>query len=265
MTGGTCSASPATRSVTVTEGSALAGRLLARGMLLGVASACLMCVFAELFGEPEVARAIALEAALDRAAGLAPEPELVSRAVQRGVGLLCACLAYGAAVGGLFSLVFAATFGRIGRIGPRPLAALLALAAFVAVVLVPGLKYPPNPPSVGDPDTIGLRTACYFEMLAVSGCALILGILAGRWASVRLGAWNGSIVGVATGIAIAAAAQAVLPAVQEVPATFPAVLLWRFRVAAFGMQAVLWTSLGLLFGAAADALLRPRAVRGRWS
>jgi len=33
-----------------------------------------------------------------------------------------------------------------------------------------------------------------------------------------------------------------------VPAAFPAVLLWKFRVAAIGMQVIMWTTLGLLFG-----------------
>jgi len=39
-----------------------------------------------------------------------------------------------------------------------------------------------------------------------------------------------------------------MPAINEVPAAFPAVLLWKFRVAAIGMQVIMWTTLGLLFG-----------------
>jgi hypothetical protein len=39
-----------------------------------------------------------------------------------------------------------------------------------------------------------------------------------------------------------------LPDVQEVPDQFPAVVLWRFRVANLGIQAVIWTTMGLLFG-----------------
>ncbi len=170
MTGGTCSAFPATDG-----GAVMAGRLLARGMLLGIVSACLMIAVAELFGEPQVARAIAFEQAMHRAAGLAAEPELVSRTVQRGVGLLTAGPMYGAAFGGLFALVFASLFQRIGRLSPRPLSAWLALAGFIAIALVPMLKYPPNPPSIGAPETIGLRTALCFELMLVSVGAVVPG------------------------------------------------------------------------------------------
>jgi Probable cobalt transporter subunit (CbtA) len=81
---------------------------------------------------------------------------------------------YSAAVGGLFSLVFAFAYGRVGRLGPRATAALLALGGFVAIVLVPDIKYPANPPSIGNPETIGLRTELFFVMLVISVAALVL-------------------------------------------------------------------------------------------
>jgi predicted cobalt transporter CbtA len=39
-----------------------------------------------------------------------------------------------------------------------------------------------------------------------------------------------------------------LPAISEVSATFPAVVAWKFRVAAIGMQVIMWTTIGLSFG-----------------
>jgi predicted cobalt transporter CbtA len=42
--------------------------------------------------------------------------------------------------------------------------------------------------------------------------------------------------------------QNVLPEINEVPEQISAVVLWRFRVAALGIQVVLWTTIGLLFG-----------------
>lgn len=239
----------------------MVGRLLIRGMLAGVLAACLAVGFAEIFGEPQVEHAIAFEAAIAAAAGQPPEPAIVSRAVQRSVGLLTAGVLYGAAYGGLFSLVFVAAYGRIGRIGPRALAALLAAAGFVAVVLVPGLKYPPNPPAVGEAATIGLRTAAYFEIVVVSIAALILAVLAGRRMIRRLGAWNASLLGAAVFVAIVGTVQLALPDINEVPAAFPATVLWRFRVAAFGMQVVLWGVLGIAFGIAAERILGPSRQR----
>lgn len=143
----------------------MAGRLLLRGMLAGIVAACLAFLFARVFGEPQVNLAIGYEAAMDAAAGEPPEVELVSRAVQATAGLLTAAVMYGAAYGGVFALVFAAAYGRIGRFSPRMLAMLLAAGGFVAVVLVPDLKYPANPPGVGNHETIGLRTMAYFEMV----------------------------------------------------------------------------------------------------
>jgi hypothetical protein len=43
-----------------------------------------------------------------------------------------------------------------------------------------------------------------------------------------------------------------LPEIDEVPEQFSAVVLWRFRVAALGIQVVLWTAIGLLFGVLAE-------------
>ena len=44
----------------------------------------------------------------------------------------------------------------------------------------------------------------------------------------------------------------ILPPVNEVPETFPAVALWQFRLASFGIQTVLWGSIGVMFGFVAE-------------
>ena len=96
-------------------------------MLVGVVAGLLVFAFARWIGEPQVERAIAFETAADRAKGEAPEPEMVSRRVQKSVGLLTGTVVFGAAVGGLFGLVFAFAYGRIGEMGPRALSAVLAV------------------------------------------------------------------------------------------------------------------------------------------
>ena len=240
----------------------MAGRLLLRGMLAGIVAACLAFLFARVFGEPQVNLAIGYEAAMDAAAGEPPEVELVSRAVQATAGLLTAAVMYGAAYGGVFALVFATAYGRIGRFSPRMLAMLLAAAGFLAVVLVPDLKYPANPPGVGNHETIGLRTVAYFEMVVFSICALIMAVLAGRWLAARLGNWNASLCGAAAFVVLVGLLQWALPGINEVPDNFPAQVLWHFREAALGMQLVLWGSLGFGFGLLAERVLgRPNALR----
>src|ERR1700743_1977685 len=105
--------------------------LLMRGMLTGLVAGLLVFALARCIGEPQVERAIAFEtslnrAKLDQAKGEAPEPEVVTREMQRSWGLLTGALAYGTALGGIFGIVFAIAHGRMHIDGPRALSAALA-------------------------------------------------------------------------------------------------------------------------------------------
>jgi hypothetical protein len=214
--------------------------------------------FAAIFGEPQVEHAIAFEEHVSHSHGGASEPALVSREMQAGPGLFVGVIVYGAALGGLFSLAFAFVYGRLGRFGPRATAALLALAGYVAIVLVPSLKYPANPPSVGSPETIGLRTGLFFLVLLISVAAFVLAAVLARQLSTRYGAWNATLIAGAAFIVAIGIVQYALPEINEVPERFSAVVLWRFRVASLGIQAVLWTTIGLLFGALTERSLADR-------
>ncbi|MGF6485259.1 CbtA family protein [Paraburkholderia sp. JPY419] len=239
----------------------MVGKLLVRGMLAGIVAGLLTFAFARIVGEPQVDQAISFEEKAAAARGEAPEPEIVSRETQAGLGLLTGVVTYGAAFGGLFSLVFAYAYGRAGSFSVRALSAWLALGAFITIVVVPNIKYPANPPSVGDPDTIGARTGLFFLMIAISLATMVFSLKVRRRAAAKLGAWNGSIVAGLVFVVIIAAVQLSMPVINEVPATFPAVLLWKFRVAAIGMQVVMWTTIGLLFGAMVErsAFMRTNA------
>ena len=235
--------------------------LLVRGMLVGIVAGLLSFGFLKVYGEPQVDRAIAFETqqdaaktAADKARGMhmsdEEEPELVSRLVQAGLGLFTAVLVYSVAFGGLFGLAFAFAFGRIpGALTPQAVSALLAAAGFVAIYLVPNLKYPANPPSVGDPETIGTRTALYFSMIAISIAAMIGSVTLKRLFVARLGEWNANVAVAACYIVVVAVTALLLPMVNEVPDEFPAVVLWKFRIASVGAQFIMWATLGLLFGA----------------
>ena len=222
--------------------------LLLRGLLAGLLAGLVAAAFASVAGEPSIERAIAFESATDAAAGQSPAPEIVSRSVQRGAGLFTASLVYGAALGGLFSLAFALAYGRVAGFDPRTLSALLAAAGFVALVLVPELKYPANPPAIGEAATIGARTTLYFALLAISFLAMILAAMLAPPLVARLGAWNGTLIAAAVFVVVAGIASLAMPPVDEVPAGFPANVLWNFRLASIGARAVLWGSLGLGFG-----------------
>jgi hypothetical protein len=227
--------------------------LVRRGLVVGAIAGLLAGVFAFVFGEPRVQDAIEIENARSAHAALLPLAHaggwVVSRGEQRG-GLFLATALYGIAAGGLFAIAFAALRGRGSRRSDWELATRLAGAIFVAIVLVPFVKYPPNPPAIGDPDTIGDRTAYYVILLLGSGLAMLAAARV-MW-SLRPDApvWARPLAGAGTFVAVAGGLALALPPVQEVPADFPAPLLWEFRLSSLGTQAVLWAALGIGYGIA---------------
>ena len=240
----------------------MTGQLLLRGMIVGLIAGLLAFGFARVFGEPQVDLAIAFEEQVSQAAHEMAEPELVSRATQAGSGLFTAIMAYSAAVGGLFALVFAFGYGRLGKLGPRGTAAVIAAAAFITIIAVPALKYPGNPPAVGNSETIGMRTELYFVMILASVVGMVLAFMLARNLVTKLGTWNGVIVAGVGYVAFIAVVQSLLPTINEVPENFSATLLWNFRIASLGIHAIVWTVLGLLFGWVAErALIKQGSYR----
>jgi predicted cobalt transporter CbtA len=243
----------------------MVGTLLLRGMLVGIVAGLVCFGFLRWAGEPHIDRAIAFEAQMDEQKAQAEaaeaqskgmsmpaaeaEEELVSRPTQAGFGLLTAVVVYCAAFGGLFALVFAFAYGRASELGPRATAALLAASGFIAIYLVPYFKYPANPPAVGNPDTIGMRTELYFVMIVVSIVAMVIAVAVRNRLVVSQGRWNATLWGAALYLAIVCAVGALMPGINEVPETFPPSTLWSFRVASLGGQAIMWTVIGLGFGA----------------
>ncbi|MCL7493014.1 CbtA family protein [Streptomyces sp. MCA2] len=233
--------------------------LLVRGMLAGLAAGVVALVVAFLLGEPRVDAAIAFEEAHSHGHG--HEVEVVSRGMQSTAGLATGVLVYGVALGGIAALVFCFMLGRIGRFGARTTAALLAGAALL-VYLVPFLKYPANPPAVGDPDTIGQRTALYFLMMLLGILLAVGATILGRRLAPKLGNWYATVAAGAAFVVAVGIAYAFLPSYDNVPHGFPGTLLWQFRVTTIAIQLVLWTAFGLVFGHLAERVVaaRPEAT-----
>ncbi|MFJ5897837.1 CbtA family protein [Streptomyces sp. NPDC093064] len=237
--------------------SATVRNLLVRGMLAGLAAGVLALVAAYFLGEPFVDKAIGLEEAHSHSHSH-DEVEVVSRSLQSTAGLATGVLVYGVAFGGIAALAFCFALGRVGRFSPRATALLLSGCALLAVYVVPFLKYPANPPAVGQEDTIGKRTTLYFLMMLLSILLAIAATILGKRLAPTLGTWYATVAAVAAFAVVIGLAYAFLPVVNEVPADFPATLLWRFRLSALAMQTVLWGGFGLLFGELAQRLLNPR-------
>lgn len=239
-----------------------------RGLVLGVLAGLLAGLFAYVVGEPLVQDAIDIEEQQAAAhAGLTFVPAhisdvVVSRDAQRG-GLFLGNALYGVAMGTVFGVVFLLVRGR-GR--PRTdwaLATLIASCAFVALVLVPFVKYPANPPAVGDPRTIGERTLLYLVLLVGAALAILAAVRAGRTAE-RGGAepWRRPLAMLLTFAGVVGVLLVGLPGVDEVPEGFPASLLWEFRLSSLGTQAIFWSTLGVGFGIASDRAARAATATG---
>ncbi|GHE97448.1 hypothetical protein E5082_24290 [Streptomyces griseoluteus] len=239
--------------------SATVRNLLVRGMLAGLGAGVLALIAAYFLGEPNVDSAIHFEGHHSHE----HEVEVVSRSLQSTAGLATGVLVYGVAFGGIAALAYCFALGRVGRFGPRATALLLSGTALLAVYVVPFLKYPANPPSVGDADTIGKRTTLYFLMMLLSLLLAVGATLLGKRLAPRLGNWYATLIAVAAFALLTGLAYAFLPVVNEVPEHFPATLLWRFRLSALAIQTVLWAGFGLLFGELAERLLNPRPAVAR--
>ena len=252
-------------------------RLIARGLLAGAVAAVMAFVFARLCAEPVIRRAIAFEDGrtdAENAHGVHEHGvELFTRGVQENVGLGFGVLIFGIAVGALFAVVFCVVYARSKDIGPQLLSLLLAVGAFVAVYLVPFVKYPPNPPAVGQSDTIGMRTGWYLVMVLISVVLAFVAVwLAGRLTA-RFGAWNGRLLAAGGYIFVIALVMVLLPTVDETPEPlrdasggiiypgFPADVLYEFRLVSLATQLVLWVTIGLVFSTLASRLLGARAER----
>lgn len=232
---------------------------LRRGLGAGLLAGVLAGLFALLVGEIPVREAIALEEAAASGAGDAAEV-VVSRPVQQGM-LPVATALVGAAFGGLFGLGHALVRAVDGQPIRWATSLRAGAAVWAGVALFPALVYPANPPAVGDPGTIGSRSAWY---VAAVGVGLLL-VLGGWWLVRRLRARRvtAMVRQVAVGGALLAAgglAAVLLPANTD-PVEIPAELLWNFRLASIATQALLWLGLTVAYGWMMERAARAGAGR----
>ena len=143
------------------------------------------------------------------------------RSLQATAGLLTATAVAGTTLGGLVGVLSALALGRFGGLGPRASTLAVAAIGFVALYVVPFAAYPPNPPAVGNADTIGLRTALYFVAVAISVIAAVVAVLVGRRLARRWSGWHAALAAGAGYLVVVLIALALLPNYNEVPDHLP--------------------------------------------
>jgi hypothetical protein len=215
-----------------------------------------MVIFLLSIGEDSIRDALAIEAA--RSAG-EESVETFSRDTQL-LGGSMAVLIYGLLLGVVFGVVFAAVRHHSRAASDFSRALGLGAVAFGTLVLIPALKYPGNPPAVGDPETVDQRTAAYVTLLLAS-VVLAIGVWRfSRW--LRMHGFEDHLRLPAAGLLYVCAVGVAYvlwpsnPDAIEVPAK----LIWRFRLAAIGGAAALWAVLAVTFGWACLRAQTPRPV-----
>lgn len=254
-------------------------KFLLRGLLAGLLAGLAAFAVAYVVGEPQINAAIALE----DAGAAAPEPHdghthdepaahthgegsgvEIPRSVQSTWGLVTGLVAIGVALGGVTALGAAFALGRIGSLKPTQTTALVALLGFVAIGLVPFLKYPATPPAIGDASTINQRMTLHFVLVAICVVAIIAEtIFAAALLRRETSVFAATVIPAAGFIAIVGVAVGLLPTINEVGA-FPADTLWFFRRASILTTATLWAVLGVvLTGLVGRLYARESAVQAR--
>ena len=250
-------------------------RIIARGLLAGAIASVLAFAFARIFVEPVIGHAIDYENGRgDAGAAMGAHEhamEVFTRGVQANIGMGFGVLAFAVAMGALFAVAFVVAYRRIGALGPRALALLMAAGAFGAIYLVPSLKYPANPPSIGSPETIGDRSGLYLLMVLASLVLAATALWLGRRLAPRLGAWGAAFAAAGAYLVAVGVVMFVLPPVAETPKPlrdgsgtivypgFPADDLYHFRLYSVGTQFVLWATIGVVFAVLISRLLDPRS------
>ena len=227
---------------------------LRRGLAAGLLAGLLAGIFAYLFAEPVLDRAIELESHGHEHSG-----EVFDRGEQKA-GLILATALYGTSVGALFGLLSAFLGRRSPALGEWRRSLALSGAVFLGAVLLPFLKYPPNPPGVGtDPSTLTERTLAYLAMVALGMLAVLAAWrfargLKGASLPVRVLTAGGILVGLWAFLYLA------MPDFDAASGHVPAELVWDFRLSSLGTQLVLWAGIGCIFGLLGERASRRKAL-----
>lgn len=230
--------------------------VLSRALAAGALAALLFGGYLFLVVEPVIDEAIELEERLaaepqehdSDAAHSHGEDAMFTRAEQVGGGVAAGAI-YALVLSVVLGTVYAALRHRLPGGSDLARASWLAAVSFAGVALVPALAYPPNPPAVGDPDTVGERTVLYLALIAtgivlVSLLTRLSGILRTRLDDPTRIAVVAAATVVAFGFVLV-----VFPANPDaIDPAVPASLVWDFRIRSVGGLALHFASVGLGLG-----------------
>ncbi len=143
-------------------------------IIAGLVAGLLVSIFHLLFTERLIDLAISYEELLASQQGHEAMEEVVSRDIQKGVGLITGFMAYGLFLSFIYAVAFTLSQRLLPTSSAKSKGLILAVIAYWHLALFPFLKYPANPPAVGDPDNIAQRQALFLAAMALAFLGTLL-------------------------------------------------------------------------------------------
>jgi predicted cobalt transporter CbtA len=225
----------------------LVGITLSSGVIAGIILAFLNLGIVE----PTIDKAIALEVQNQVSSGENVNmSELIDYRYWQKAGAFAGGAIYGAGLASLFGVVFVFARSKLPGKNNKQKAILLAGIMWLVLFLMVALKYPANPPAVGDPETIYYRETLYVGYILISGLAA-LG-MAVIWIRTKMN--SKKIIIPLMYAAIMVTAYVVMPPNPD-KIEISMDLIQTFRILTAITIGAFWGILGIIFGSLWDKFL----------
>jgi len=211
-------------------------------LISGAIAGTILGLINQLLVEPYIDQAIEIEVQNTVASGGPVNmDELVQYRLWQKGGEIVAGTILGISVSALFGIVFVYSRDSLPGSNNKKKGLILAGIMFSVLFLIPALKYPGNPPAVGDPETVVYRQSLYIGMLAISGfSALALALL---YRATKHEESKKVIISIIYA-AIIAIAFIILPSNPD-DITIPMDLVMNFRIVSTLTMGIFWGILGI--------------------
>lgn len=228
-------------------------------LVSGAIAGTMLGLINQILVEPYIDQAIAIEVQNTVASGESVDvDELVQYRLWQKGGEIVAGTILGTSISALFGIVYIYSRDSLPGSNNKKKGLILAGIMFFVIFLIPALKYPANPPAVGDPETIEYRESLYTGMLVISGLtALSVAILYRSLGQTRRE--SRKIIVPTVYAVIIALAFVVLPATPD-EITISSNLLMNFRIVSTITMGIFWGILGILLGSFWD-IVKPHETR----
>ncbi len=160
---------------------------------------------------------------------------------QKG-GQVLAGTILGTSMGSLFGIVYVLSRNTLPQGSDLKKSFILAAVMWLTIYIIPFLKYPANPPTVGDGETVMLRAILYLSFIAISG----FGVVGFYQLYKRLQSKTKIAAFVGYGVFIAIVFALMPPNPDEV--TAPMDLVNGFRAMSVVAVSIFWVSIAIIFG-----------------